>query len=37
MIDDKPFAMFFNASPRKVWNTHKALEAAKSGAAAAHA
>ena len=23
MIDNKPFAMFFNASPRKGWNTHK--------------
>lgn len=32
MIDSKPFAMFFNASPRKGWNTHKMLEAAKSGA-----
>ena len=29
MIDSKPFAMFFNASPRKGWNTHKILEAAK--------
>ena len=29
MIDNKPFAMFFNASPRKGWNTHKTLEAAK--------
>ena len=29
MIDNKPFAMFFNASPRKGWNTHKMLEAAK--------
>ncbi len=29
MIDDKPFAMFFNASPRRGWNTHKMLEAAK--------
>ena len=28
MIDNKPFAMFFNASPRKGWNTHKMLEAA---------
>ena len=27
MIDNKPFAMFFNASPRKGWNTHKMLEA----------
>ena len=26
------FAMFFNASPRKGWNTHKMLEAAKAGA-----
>ena len=32
MIDSKPFAMFFNASPRKGWNTHKMLEAAKAGA-----
>ena len=32
MIDNKPFAMFFNASPRKNWNTHKMLEAAKAGA-----
>ena len=32
MIDNKPFAMFFNASPRKNWNTHKLLEAAKAGA-----
>ena len=32
MIDNKPFAMFFNASPRKGWNTHKMLEAAKVGA-----
>ena len=32
MIDNKPFAMFFNASPRKGWNTHKMLEAAKTGA-----
>ena len=32
MIDNKPFAMFFNASPRKGWNTHKMLEAAKAGA-----
>ena len=22
MIGNKPFAMFFNASPRKNWNTH---------------
>ena len=29
MIDDKPFAMFFNASPRRGWNTHKMLVAAK--------
>ena len=26
MIDNKPFAMFFNASPRKGWNTHKMLK-----------
>ena len=32
MIDSKPFAMLFNASPRKGWNTHKMLEAAKAGA-----
>ena len=32
MIDNKIFAMFFNASPRKGWNTHKMLEAAKAGA-----
>jgi multimeric flavodoxin WrbA len=32
MIDNKPLAMFFNASPRKGWNTHKMLEAAKAGA-----
>ena len=32
MIDNKPFAMFFNASPRKGWNTHKMLEAAKARA-----
>ena len=32
MTDNKPFAMFFNASPRKGWNTHKMLEAAKAGA-----
>ncbi len=29
MKDNKPFAMFFNASPRKGWNTAKMLEAAK--------
>ena len=28
MKNDKPFAMFFNASPRKGWNTAKMLEAA---------
>ena len=32
MIDDNPFAMFFNASPRKGRNTHKMLEAAKARA-----
>ena len=32
MIDNKLFAMFFNASPRKNWNTYKMLEAAKAGA-----
>ena len=32
MIDNTPFAMFFNASPRKGWNTYKMLEAAKAGA-----
>ena len=26
---NKPFAMFFNANPRKGWNTAKMLEAAK--------
>ena len=29
MKDRKQFAMIFNASPRKGWNTHKMLEAAK--------
>ena len=28
MKDNKPFAMFFNVSPRKGWNTHKMLERA---------
>ena len=32
MINGKTFAMFFNASPRKGWNTYKMLEAAKAGA-----
>ena len=32
MKDGKMFAMFFNASPRKGWNTAKVLEAAKTGA-----
>ena len=32
MKGNKPFAMFFNASPRKGWNTAKMLEAAKAGA-----
>ena len=32
MKDGKIFAMFFNASPRKGWNTAKMLEAAKVGA-----
>ena len=32
MKDNKPFAMFFNASPRKGWNTAKMLEAASEGA-----
>ncbi len=32
MKDNKPFAMFFNAGPRKGWNTYKMLEAAKAGA-----
>ena len=27
MINGKTFAMFFNASPRRNWNTHKMLEA----------
>ncbi len=29
--NNKPFAMFFNASPHKGWNTAKMLEAAKPG------
>jgi len=37
MINGKTFAMFFNASPRKNWNTHKMLEAARAGAEAAGA
>ncbi len=32
MKNGKIFAMFFNASPRKGWNTHKMLVAAKAGA-----
>ena len=32
MTSNTPFAMFFNASPRKGWNTYKMLEAAKAGA-----
>ena len=32
MVDKNLFAMFFNASPRKNWNTYKMLEAAKAGA-----
>ena len=32
MRNGKPFAMFFNASPRKGWNTAKMLEAAAEGA-----
>ena len=32
MNDGKMFAMFFNASPRRGWNTAKMLEAAKAGA-----
>ena len=32
MINGKLFAMFFNASPRKNWNTAKMLESAKAGA-----
>ena len=32
MKNGKPFAMFFNASPRKGWNTAKMLEAASEGA-----
>ena len=31
MKDGKMFAMFFNASPRRGWNTAKMLEAAKAG------
>ncbi len=37
MINGKTFAMFFNASPRRNWNTHKMLEAARAGAEAAGA
>ena len=37
MLNNKPFAMFFNASPRKGWNTAKMLEAAKEGAVTADA
>ena len=32
MLNEKPFAMFFNASPRKDWNTAKALASAAEGA-----
>ena len=32
MKDNRPFAMFFNGSPRKGWNTAKMLEAAAEGA-----
>ena len=32
MKDGKLFAMFLNAGPRKNWNTHKMLEAARQGA-----
>ena len=32
MKDGKPFAMFFNASPRKGWNTARMLEEAQAGA-----
>ena len=32
--NNKPFAMFFNASSRKGWNTAKMLEAATAGAEA---
>ena len=32
MIDGKPFAMFFNASPRKNWNTYRMLDAANARA-----
>ena len=32
MKDGKPFAMFFNGSPRKGWNTAKMLESAAEGA-----
>ena len=35
--NNKPFAMFFNASPRKGWNTAKMLEAAKFGGDLANA
>ena len=37
MKDNKPFAMFFNGSPRKNWNTYKMLESARAGAEAAGA
>ncbi len=37
MKDGKIFAMFFNASPRKNWNTAKMLEAAAEGARGAGA
>ena len=30
MMDNKPFAMFFKASPRKGWHTNKMLAAALS-------
>ncbi len=32
MKEGKIFAMFFNAGPRKNWNTHKMLESARAGA-----
>ena len=32
MIDGKPFAMFFNGSPRKGWNTDRMLQSAQAGA-----
>ena len=36
-MERKPFAMFFNGSPRKNWNTAKVLQSAMKGAEAAGA